>query len=356
MRMIASILKKEGLQLVRNKVLTFLVFICPVLILGVIPFSLEGEINIKVGIIDMDKSSTSNQIINRLNSPELFQKIIFFNSVSEAQCNFIEGNLELILIIPEKYEQNIIKGENPQISLLLDGSAPFRAKSNLSIIAGLLQENESNINFYPLFNRAQSHKHYLLLSLIILVITLVGTSLITLNIVHEKETGILEQFNATVLNRYFYIFNKYLFFIFISIAELIISLVFCYFIYGFIIYGSVIELFIATTIYMFPMLSIGFLVSVLSKNQVQSVYILTFIFLNLIMLGTMFTQLSSMPVWAQNMRFINPLYYMLEISRNIVFKGTPLLKMIPQLLGLVATGVVIVSLSVAKMSKSNSRW
>lgn len=356
MRIILAIIKKEWLQLMRNRVLAFFIFAAPIVILAIIPFSLEGEVNIKAGIVDEDESSASRRLIAQMNNIELFQKVILFNSREDAQLNLSNGNIEMLLVITSNFEYLSVREQKPELLMLLDGTAPYRAKSIFSVISGLLESNEYNIHFHKLFNRAQSHKHYFLLSLIILVILLVGTSLMTLNIVNEKESGILEQFNATLLNRYLYIFSKYLFFIILSLFELIICLFFCFFVYKLTITGTIFEVFISVAIFMFPMLSIGFLIAVLSSNQVQSVYMLTFILLNLILLGTMFTQLSSMPMWAQNLTLINPLYYILEISRNIVFKGTPLLKMLPQLTALIVIGFVVASIAVLKMSRSHSRW
>ena len=46
-----------------------------------------------------------------------------------------------------------------------------------------------------------------------------------------------------------------------------------------------------------------------------------------IIMSGLFTPVESMPVWAQNLDKINPVYYLIRIIRNVVLKGSGLLDM-----------------------------
>ncbi len=356
MKVIAATLKKELLQLIRNRVLVFLVFICPVIILGIIPFAIDNNVQINAAVVDYCKTSSSRDLLFNLSNPHFFSRLIPFERLDEAEKLMERGELDLIMVIPHDYSPLRTLTEAGKLTLIFDGTLTHRALHNNYIVSNIIEQKDKVFNTRLLFNRDYNYKHYSLISLIILVVTLVGTCLMTLNIVQEKESGILEQFNSTVLNKNHYICAKFIFFTLLALIEISASLLFCRFAYGLKFEGSIFLYFLSNTIFMFPMLGIGLLISSLSKNQVQAVYLLTFILLNLIMLSTMFTHLSSMPAWARILRFINPIYFNLETSRLIAFKGVEFAKVITEQISMIILGLIVTGAALFKMKRSPSLW
>ena len=66
----------------------------------------------------------------------------------------------------------------------------------------------------------------------------------------------------------------------------------------------------------------------------------------------LFTPVESMPVWAQNLNKINPVYYLIRIIRNVVLKGSGLLDMTRELISLVVYGLIMFSLAVWRYRKT----
>ena len=55
-------IKKEIRQLKRNVLLLVIICASPVIILGIIPFSLENHVKINIGIVDQNKTSASRMM------------------------------------------------------------------------------------------------------------------------------------------------------------------------------------------------------------------------------------------------------------------------------------------------------
>ena len=356
MRILGAILRKELLQLSRNRGLLFLIFACPVIILGIIPFALENNTRISVGIVDHDRSALSRDYATRLvHSPE-FTEVRYFPAVRLAEEAIRKGEMEMMLVIPSRHESRLQHTDAEPLKIAIDGTHPQKAQNYVYKTQRLLENPDEQIRVHRLFNPTESQQFYYLVSLLVLVQTLIGTCLIALNIVAEKEAGILEQFNSTSLNRFTYITGKFLFMALVCLAVTVVSLLFCHYAYGLSVEGSVWQYLLMTVLFSYPLLSLGFLLAVVCKNQVQTVYLLIFSLLILVLMSTMFTHLSSMPHWARLTRFFNPVYFMLDISRMIILKGMELQTMQMQILLITGTGVLLSGAAVWRMLRSPERW
>ena len=357
MNMIPGILKKEFLQLIRNKVLLFMIFVNPLIILGVIPLALENNTQISVGVVDHDVSSRSRHYTNLLtHSPDYIQ-VRMFPDAKLAEEAMRKGQTDLVVVIPAHDERRLANLDADALKFISDGTHPQKAQHDVFRTASLLLDDGAQvIRAHWLFNQTGSQLFYYLVSLLVLVQTIIGCCLMALNIVAEKEAGVLQQFNSTSLNRFVYIAGKYIFFVLVCLAVAIISLVFCQVTYGLTVAGSVFDYLIMTVLFSFPLLSLGYLISVISRNQVQAVYLLTFTLLTMILMSTMFSQLSSMPVWAQMTRFINPVYFMVDTSRLIILKGLEIQAMFSQIIFMTLTGVILSGAAVVLMLRSTEKW
>ncbi len=355
--MITGILKKEFLQLVRNKMLLFMIFVNPLIILGVIPFALENNTRITVGIVDQDFSSRSRNYTNLLSHAPEYTQVNIYSGMDLAEEAIRKGQVDMVVVIPAHYERRLANVDAMPLKIISDGTHPQKSQSDVFKTARLLMDDGGQtIRAQWLFNPTESQLFYYLISLLVLVQTIIGSCLMTLNIVAEKEAGVLQQFNSTSLNRFVYIAGKFIFFVLVCLVVAIISLAFCRVTYGLTVTGSVWDYLIMTILFSFPLLSMGYLISVISRNQVQAVYLLTFTLLTMILMSTMFSHLSSMPLWAQMTRFINPVYFMVETSRLIILKGLEIHAMLNQIVLMTLTGLLLSGTAVVLMLRSTEKW
>ena len=328
MRLLGATIFKEFLQLTRNRIMLFLVLVSPLVILGVIPLSFDGDYRIRAGVCAVSSDSESAVIIDKMAASAMFEKILFFETVGSAEKEMERGELDMILVLSS--------GGN---NLILDGTYPRRAMNSVfaTAVEGF-SNSEIKIVFQTIFNEGKRYKDFYLVSLIILVITILATALITLNIVNERECGVEEQFKATLLNRRVYILGKAMFYTALCLVEFILCYLFCFFVYDLEVQGTIFALFVVSLLFLFPLLGMGLLISSFSNTQLRAVYILTISLVLLIMMSTMFTHLSSMPPWAAATRFINPVWYGVESSRQVVLMGASLYDVRYLLLGMILTG------------------
>lgn len=68
-----------------------------------------------------------------------------------------------------------------------------------------------------------------------------------------------------------------------------------------------------------------------SATMQQSMFVMWFCLLVLILMSGSFTLVSSMPEWAQWITRLNPLRYFMEVMRMVYLKGSGVVDLLPQL-------------------------
>jgi ABC-2 type transport system permease protein len=356
MKMLLAILVKELLQMSRNSMLLFLLFVCPLILLGVIPYSMENDTRIRAGIADHDASASSRHLAAMMVHAPDYISVENFSTMEQAEASVRKGDTDLIVMIPKYYERQMQQHDPLPLKIAVDATHPQRAQNIMYNTIRLLQGGNESIRAHRLFGTGNSQQPYYLISLLTLVHAIIAVSLMALSIVEEKERGVLDQFKATSLKRRTYISGKYMVLTMACLAVSALGLLFCRLAYGFTIAGSTWHYLLLTAMFSFPLLSLGYFIAVLSKNQVQAVYLVIFALLTMILMSTMFTHLSSMPWWAQQMRFVNPVYFMLDASRMVILKGVELKELGWQIMMMTGTGILLAGTAAVIMNRSPERW
>jgi ABC-2 type transport system permease protein len=166
--------------------------------------------------------------------------------------------------------------------------------------------------------------------ILVMLLTIIGTSLTSGNIVKEKEIGTMEQINVSPVKKVHFILSKIIPFWVIGMIVLSLGLLIARLIYDIIPLGSYITIYGFGAMYLVAMLGFGLLVSTYANTQQQSQFISFFFTLIFNMLCGLYTPISSMPQWAQNLSLFNPLRYFVEVMRQVILKGSHFTDILPQ--------------------------
>jgi ABC-2 type transport system permease protein len=77
---------------------------------------------LKTTIVDLDRTSSSRQLIKMLEGAEQIEISYVAASVDEARNYFFEGNTGGILVIPKDFEHDILNGKQTNVAAFADGS------------------------------------------------------------------------------------------------------------------------------------------------------------------------------------------------------------------------------------------
>lgn len=150
------VLIKNNLRIsIVKKPVGFLIsLLAPVLIFYIMMSVLNfGSGYIKIGVIDKDKSKTSNNIIEFIKNYEGFT----IKNINEDEIKnlFAEGNIDVVVEIKDKFEEDLINGEGKGIKVTF-----LENKDTGKAIKHLLNEEIKNINNILLASQGNKELYY----------------------------------------------------------------------------------------------------------------------------------------------------------------------------------------------------
>ncbi len=354
------ILEKEFKQIFRNPAILKVIFIMPVIQLIMLPMAADYEIkNINIAIIDRDHSSVSNQLVQKITASNYFKLVSYNNDFDIAMESIENDKADLILEIPKSFETNLYKEKDSKIFLAVNAINGVKANLGAAYLTNIVQSYNADFRIETLtpgrftempiieisssnwFNPKMNYKIFMVPGILVLLITIVGMNLSSINIVREKEMGTIEQINVTPIKKFHFILGKLIPFWVIGIVVITVGFLIAWLVYGIIPLGSYFTLYVFAAIYLMVILGIGLLISSYSENQQQAMLVTFFIMMIFVLMGGLYTSIDSMPVWARWFTKLNPISYFIEVMRMVVLKGSSIIDIAPQLLIMIIYAIFI---------------
>ena len=350
MRTLRFLLSKEFSQIFRDASILRLIFVMPVIQLLVLPWAADYEVkNIKVAIVDNDHSDYSRQFISKLTASGYFLLDQYTSSYAEAAKEIEKDDADIVVQIPSHFEKNLVKENEASMLLAVNAINGVKAVLGAAYLQKIIQDYNNQVReewiqmprFSPeinievqssnWYNPLMDYKWFMVPGILVVLVTMVGSFLTSLNIVREKEIGTIEQINVTPIKKHHFILGKLIPFWILGLLILSIGLLISWIAYGILPLGSFITIYIFAGVYLLAVLGLGLLVSTFCTSQQQAMLISFFLMMIFILLGGLYTPIDSMPEWAQWITALNPVTYFIEVMRLVILKGSSLTDIAPQL-------------------------
>lgn len=375
MRIILMLVKKEFLQVFRNPLLLSILVVAPLVEFMIFPFCADYEIKVlDIAFIDNDHSQISKDIIHKFNSSDIFVSHGVLANKATAEEMMRHDKIDILIEIPQNFEQNLYNNDGTRIAITANAINSVKAgigtgyaqeiiggymqdfaaangSANMQAVAAQMQATQeaakrqqsqsrsrtpilnttptiqeqpatlgiSNIYWY---NEQMNYKNLIVPGILVILVTLIGCYVTALNLVREKEIGTIEQVNVTPIKRWQFLLGKMIPFWLLGMVEFIAGLLIMKFIFGISVQGSIPVLLGITAIYLLVMLGLGFFISSVSENQLQSMFIVLFLFIVFVLLSGVFTPTEGMPEWAHKINYLNPMSFYIEVIKKIILKGS----------------------------------
>ena len=371
MRTILYLIRKEFLQIFRNKFIGRAIFGVPIVQMLLLVPAVTFEIkNIRMCVIDRDMSADSRALVNQLEGSTFFK--IKYSTFSEEEANNLlhRNKCDLILQIPSGFGKNIGTGNPGKVLATLNAINATSAQLSWAYLNGVLRDHNMNILIENAGNRAVAsipqiqitnrywynetlnYKFYMLPGILAILVTAIGFLLAGLNLVREKEVGTIEQINVTPVRKYHFIIAKMIPFLIIGLADLAVGLIIGKIVFNIPFEGSIVLLFLGSAIFLVAVLGLAIFLSTFSSTQQQYMFVAFFFLIVFILMGGIFTPVDSMPMWAQKFDLVNPMAYLMRINRMVMLKGSSFQDINRDIYSLIVIAVAFTTLAVYRYRKT----
>lgn len=368
MKTIIYLLQKEFLQVFRDKMMLPIIFAIPILQLLVLSYTATYEIKkIELGIVDLDRSVTSADLISRFSASPFYIVNDIKGNYAELEEKMQKGELEQIIYIPVDFEKNLLSKTHSSIQIITDAingsAASLMSAYSMNIIGKynkdflvkemLIPSDRKNIitDVSYWYNPDLNYKTFMVPGILVLLVTVIGLFLSAMNIVKEKEIGTIEQLNVTPIKKYQFIIGKLLPFWVIAMFDLMLGLLLARFVFAVPMLGSIPLVLGVAGLYLILILGIGLFISTLSDTQQQSMFISWFFVMIFILLSGLFTPVENMPHWAIMLNTINPIMYFIEFMRLVLLKGSTFMDVWHLISSLGIYAIIMISLATWRYRK-----
>lgn len=370
MNSILFIIEKEFKQIFRNTVLLRMMVIVPIMQLILLSFAANFEVkNLNIVVVDDDHSSFSQRLIQKFEYIDNFKLVGYAASAKEAERYLIEDKADLMLHVPPHFERDLYRNNGAVVQLLINAIDGSKAGIVNSYATTILREFNTNIRIEHLampqtatqsieitnqywYNPRLEYKTFMVPGILFELLLLVGGLIAALNIVREKEIGTMEQLNVTPIQKYQFVLGKQIPFVIIGLVQFTAGLCIGRFLFKVPLEGSLLLLYVFALLFLFLSVGIGLLISNTSDTMQQAMFVAFFVMVLFILLSGLFSSTENMPTWAQVLNWFNPLKYIIEVSRNIMLKGSNFGEVRQQFLSLLGLGVAINGLAIWRYRKT----
>ena len=349
MRKLLFLLRKEFRQIRRNPFMIRAIIAVPVLQMLILVPAVTFEVKrIDLAVIDSDRSQASRELIAKLTGSSFFVVTASPSNITEAESMLFAGDADLALVIPSDFSEGLAGVTRPRLQVLVDAVNATSAQLSWNYLvqvvrdfnrevvlsrgtpAGISGGTIASAGSIPglsvspryWYNPTLNYKYYMLPGVLVILITAIGLMMSGLNLVREKESGTIEQINVTPVMKWELIASKVIPFFFIGLLDLALGLSIGWLAFNIPFEGSLLLFFACAAIFLVAVLGLALFFSTMASTQQQFLFVAFFFVMIFILMSGIFTPTESMPLWAQQFNWANPVAYLMRINRMVMLKGS----------------------------------
>ncbi|HTI10560.1 MAG TPA: ABC transporter permease [Puia sp.] len=358
MRTLRFLLQKELRQILRDPAIFRILFIMPIVQLLILPLAADYEIkNINLSLVDHDHSTYSARLIQKITASGYFRLTDYSTSYAASLATIGRDKADLLLEIPARFETDLVKDGKTTLLVAVNAINGVKAGLGGAYLQNILQNfnQEARAQWVPFsrtlpqptievcysdwFNPHMNYRYFMVPGILVMLVTMIGSSFASNNIVREFEMGTIEQINVSPIKKTWFILGKLIPFWIMALTVLTMGLLIARWVYGIVPLGHYLTIYAFAGIYLMAILGLGLLLSTYAKTQQQSMLVSFFVTMIFNLLSGLYTPIESMPGWAQTIARFNPVSYFIEVMRMVVLKGSGMADIRPHILAVLGFAI-----------------
>lgn len=367
LRRALAIAKKEKMHIVRDPFTMIVAIAIPVFLTIMFGFAIDFDIrDVRTAVFDADMSQSSRKLYQKFTNSGYFLINEVAPLIGDPSRPISREHSKLSIIIPHKFEENLMNGRGGVAQVLFDGAD----SATIGLIRGYVQGigqaiNEDFMDAYEmdystktvdliprfLFNPEQKSPWYIVPGLSAVILAILSTLLTSLTIAREWETGSMELLLSTPARPAEIIFGKLLPYVFLGLIAISLIYVAARTVFGIPFNGSHLAYLAASLLFIGAYLSLGLFISIVSKNQqiAMQMSLMAGYMPSILLSGFIFSIQNMTPFWQWFTALLPARWYMV-VCRACYLKEASFENLIVPFVALIILGTILFVLATKKFS------
>jgi ABC-2 type transport system permease protein len=363
-RRLRALCLKETRQILRDPSSGLIAFVIPLMLLFIFGYGINLDSSkLRLGILLEQHSEEARDLANAFAGSPYIEPTISDNRQQLMQM-MQAGSIRGLVVIPNDFAEHMARpSDRAPLQVITDGSEPNTANFVQGYTQGVWQiwqqqrAADRGQQLTPLieiqmrywFNPAAISQHFIIPGAITIIMTVIGAILTSLVIAREWERGTMEALLSTQVTRSELLLSKLVPYYFLGMIAMVLCMVVSVFVLGVPYRGSLLILFVISSLFLASTLGMGLLISTITRNQFNAAMVaLNAAFLPSIMLSGFIFQIDSMPAVVRAVTYVIPARYFVSTLQTLFLAGNIGSVLLVNLLFLIASAVVFIGLTAWK--------
>ncbi len=362
-RRIAAVLRKELLQLRRDRMTFAMVIMIPLIQLLLFGYAINTNLrHVPVAVVDQSQTELSRMLTQMVQATQVVTVTEQLATPQEAERAITQSRVRAALIIPPDVSQRLARSPSVGLGLpnstdqtssrpvahwIVDGSDTMVASAIKSLrtmpLTELLrlpanrQVPTFEVTLY--FNPEQRSAVNIVPGLVGVILTMTMILFTSAAIVRERERGNMEMLINTPIKSIELMLGKIIPYIFLGLIQVAIILGLGHLLFDVPINGGLGTLLVVTLLFIIASLSLGLVISTLAQNQLQSMQMTLFILLPSILMSGFMFPFDGMPQPVQIIAQVLPATHFMEMIRGVVLRDASLYDLRSEILWMIGFAI-----------------
>ena len=354
-----AVVSKELRQLRRDRLTYAMIIGIPFMQLMLFGYAINLDVrHLPAAVVDQAANSQSRELTQQLQQSRVFT--FDYKVATPAQANALlqSGKVKAALVIPSDLAARLEDGSRAVFQLVVDGSDQVVQQAARQVgqfpvrqLLGGATPTAPAVEIVSYYNPQRLAPLNTVPGLIGVILTMTMVMFTAIALVREREHGNLEFLITTPLSSLELTVGKVLPFVGIGLLQTSLVLVLGYLIFKVPVRGSLLDIYLASLLFIVASLALGIFISTLVTSQFQAMQAAIFTFLPQLLLSGFMFPFEGMPRPAQWLAEAMPLTHFVRLARGIMLRGASLTELWGELLALLVFALVAMAIATKRVHK-----
>ena len=344
-----SFVRKEAWHILRDKRTMLILFGMPVVLMLLFGFAITTDVeNVRTIVVTSQMDTQTQSAVERLSQSEYFTITQTVATPRDAELLIRNQKADMAVVFAPDFAS-----KHSGIQFVVDGADPNMAQQWTNYASNVIVNSSGGIvNAKLLYNPQMRSAYNFVPAILGMLLMLVCAMMTSISIVREKERGTMEVLLVSPVRPLMIIMAKVVPYLVLAFAILTTILLMARYVLDVPLAGSVVWIYIVSTIYIILALSLGLLISNIATTQLMALLLSAMVLLvPIVMLSGMMFPVESMPEILQWIAAVVPPRYYIQAMRKLMIMGVDISNVVREIVILSAMALFILIVALAKFKK-----
>lgn len=349
MKQFISFVIKETRHILRDKRTMLILFGMPVVMMLIFGFAITTDVkNVRTVVVTSQMDLQTQRAVERISQSEYFTITRTVNTPKDAELLIRNQKADMAVVFAPDFAS-----KHRGIQIIVDGADPNMAQQWTNYATNVITNMPGGVvNAKLLYNPQMRSAYNFVPAILGMLLMLVCAMMTSISIVREKERGTMELLLVSPVRPLMIMIAKVVPYLVLAFAILTTILLMARYILDVPLAGSIVWIYVISTIYIILALSLGLLISTIATTQLMALLLSAMVLLMpIVMLSGMIFPVESMPEVLQWIAALVPPRYYIQAMRKLMIMGVDISNVVREIYILSAMALSLLIVALAKFKK-----